>query len=264
MESPSLYSEKRSYLLQNMKKDKFIRNGTKTSSKVQNPLSTRTKSKTSIPPPLVVRNIRKSSLLSPQIIDNFINSNENVDNEKSNQNQSIFDDKYNNYKIDENNNNKINNIDYSPEKVLLDSFDSSEYEGSIIENNEMISLQKSQIFELQSEIDRLKNKLNNIISSTDSMFQEFLESQQEAELEFSKREKLLQDENIKLNNENINLNKIAELSKQEYEKEKKKLSKSLRFIERFCSRNNKEKIPSFTDMSLYIKTDLSSSKSSKM
>lgn len=239
MESPSLYSEKRSYLLQNMKENKFVRNSTK------NPSGIVRRTKASNLPQLAETEKKKSlSLLSSiKIIDNINNFYENIDtkdNEKCNENQ-ILNDEYN-------------------DDIILDSLDNSENDGSILDN-ELISSEKSQIFELQREIDRLKNKLNGVISSTELMLQDILESQQETELEFTNKEKKLQDENIKLNNEIINLKKIAVISKQECDIEKKKLSKSLRFIERFCSRNNKEKIPSFSSISPYIKTDMSSSKS---
>ena len=88
------------------------------------------------------------------------------------------------------------NRNSSPNGMNNSSFDMSYRGGNNVNNNETI------IIALQGEIDRLKEKLNNVISTAEVSLQNALDSQEDIKAMFNRQHEKLITENKKLINDN--------------------------------------------------------------
>ena len=90
--------------------------------------------------------------------------------------------------------------------------------------------------DLEGEVDRLKNKLNDVITAAEETLQTAYDSQEEIKMTYDNQYQQLLEENKHLANENATCRRTIGTLKGDLDKEKKAFSKALRHVERLTSR----------------------------
>lgn len=96
--------------------------------------------------------------------------------------------------------------------------------------------EQSLIQDLEAEVDRLKNKLNDVITTAEVTLQTAYDSQEEIKMTYDNKYQQLLEENKTLANENSTCRRTTATLKEDLEREKKAFSKALRHLERLTSR----------------------------